>query len=111
MQNKTHTPAGTLEHIATIQRMERGKLCAMSQGKNGPYYNLQCRENGKPVSRYVPQDQVELVQENTQNYRTFKELVDDYAEQIIVRTRQERMSGQKKRVLRSPSSKVKRSAI
>ena len=29
-----------------------------------PYYNLQCREHSKPVSRYVPHiDQVEIVKE------------------------------------------------
>ena len=53
----------------------------MGQGKDGPYYyNLQCRENGKPVSRYVPQDQVETVEQNTENYRTFQTLVDQYAQ-------------------------------
>lgn len=111
MQNTTHTPAGTLEHIATIQRMERGKLCVMREGKEGPYYNLQCRENGKPVSRYIPREQVDLVREHTENYRTFTGLVEDYAQQIITRTRQERLSGQKKRVRRSPSSKGKNSGI
>ena len=50
-------PAQLLQQIAQIQRMEPGKLCVIGHGPNGPYYNLQCRENGKPVSRYVPADQ------------------------------------------------------
>ena len=33
--------------------MEPGKLCVMGEGKNGPYYNLQCRENGKPRQRQL----------------------------------------------------------
>jgi len=86
--------------------MERGKLCVIRQGKDGPYYNLQCREEGKPVSRYVPRDQVETVERNTANYRTFQSLMDQYAEEIITRTRQERLAGQKKRP--KPSSSVRR---
>jgi hypothetical protein len=97
MQHHTKTPDGLLQQIAGIERMEPGKLCVIGQGKDGPYYNLQCRENGKPVSRYVPRDQVETVQQNTGNYRTFHALVDQYAQEIITRTRAERLAGQKKR--------------
>ena len=96
MKNHSKTPVGLLQQIAEIERMEPGKLCAIGQGKNGPYYNLQCREHGKPVSRYVPQDQVEMVQENTGNYRTFQTLVDQYAQEVITRTREERLEGKKK---------------
>jgi hypothetical protein len=63
MQHHIRTPVGFLQQIAEIERMEAGKLCVMGQGKDGPYYNLQCREKGKPVSRYVPRDQVETVQQ------------------------------------------------
>jgi hypothetical protein len=96
MKHTTATPVGLLQQIAAIERMEPGKLCVIGQGKEGPYFNLQCRENGKPVSRYVPQDQAEAVKENTENYRTFQTLVDRYAQEIISRTREERLEGKKK---------------
>ena len=102
MQHNTSTTVGLLQQIAEIQRMEPGKLCVMGPGKNGPYYNLQCRENGKPVSRYVPQDQVGTVAQNTENYRTFQTLVGQYAQDVITRTREERLGAQKKR--RTPFS-------
>jgi len=110
MKHNTSTTAGLLHQIAEIQHMEPGKLCVIGQGKGGPYYNLQCRENGKPVSRYVPQEQVEVVAEHTENYRTFRALVDQYAQEVIARTREERQAGQKKRRGTSSSFKTKKSS-
>jgi hypothetical protein len=107
MKNPNTTPVGLLNQIADIQSMEPGKLCVMRAGKGGPYYNLQWRKNGKPISRYVPRKQAEAVENNTANYRKFCSLVDEYAEQIIERTRQERMAGQKKSP-RSNSTSAKR---
>ncbi len=93
-----------LHQIAQIQRMEPGKLCVIGQGPNGPYYNLQCREKGKTLTRYVPADQVPLVVEHTTNYRRFQTLVDHYAQLIVDRTRAERAAGAKKKTpLRSSS--------
>ena len=109
MQHNTNATDRLLQQIAEIQRMEPGKLCVIGEGKNGPYYNLQCRENGKPVSRYVPQDQVEMVEQNTENYRTFQTLVDQYAQGVITRTREERLGTQKKRRKRSSNCRTKRS--
>jgi hypothetical protein len=110
MQHDTSARIGLLHQIADIQRMEPGKLCTMGKGKKGIYYNLQCRENGKPVSRYVPHDQVETVAQNTENYRTFQTLVDQYAQAVIAQTRAERLGGQKKRRTPSASGKTKRSS-
>ena len=110
MQNKISTPVGLLQQIGKIERMEPGKLCVIGQGKDGPYYNLQCREKGKPVSRYVPQDQVETVEQSTENYRTFQYLVDQYAQVVIARTREERLGAQKKRQRHSSSFRTKRSS-
>jgi hypothetical protein len=110
MQHKTSTTVGLLQQIANIQRMEPGKLCVIGQGKNGPYYNLQCREQGRPVSRYVPQEQVETVAQNTANYRTFQSLVDQYAQLVIAQTRAERMGGQKKSRRPSSTSRTKSSS-
>ena len=86
-----------LQQIAQIQQMEPGKLCVMRHGPNGPYYNLQCREHGKTLSRYVPADQVELVAQHTANYQKFQGLVSQYAQHIIAQTRAERATGLKKR--------------
>ena len=105
-------PAQILQQITQIQRTEPGKLCVLRQGPEGPYYNLQCREHGKPVSRYVPREQVELVAEHTANYQTFHTLVDQYAQILIERTRAERTALVKKkpRNLSASSSKTKKSS-
>jgi hypothetical protein len=84
--------------------MEPGKLCVIGQGPNGPYYNLQCREHGKTLSRYVPGDQSAVVAEHTANYRRFQELVSQYAELMIAQTRAEREAGAKKKPPRRNSS-------
>lgn len=97
MNNSLQSSVGLLHQIGSIERMEPGKLCVISQGKQGPYYNLQCREDGKTVSRYVPRDQFETVREHTDNYRKFRKLVDRYAREIITRTRAEREGAKKKR--------------
>ena len=110
MQHTTTTPGGLLNQIANIQRMEPGKLCVIGQGKDGPFYNLQCREQGKPVSRYVPQDQVAAVEQNTENYRMFQALVDQYAQVVIAQTRAERLGGQKKRRRPVSNSRTKSSS-
>ena len=61
-----------LRQIATIQRMERGKLSIIRQGPEGPYYNLQRWQEGRNVTEYVPRDQVPLVEENLEAYRDFE---------------------------------------
>lgn len=96
--------AHLLEQIAQIQHMEPGKLCVMRQGPNGPYHNLQWREQGKAISRYVPADQVEAVAQHTANYQTFQDLVGQYAQLIIEQTRAERAAGFKKKTSAPKSS-------
>jgi hypothetical protein len=99
-----HNPTQILQQIAQIQRMEPGKLCIIGHGPNGPYYNLQCREQGKPVSRYVPADQIEVVTQHTENFKKFEGLVSQYAQRIIEQTRTERNTGFKKKTLLQKSS-------
>ena len=36
--NITITPQFLLQQLAQIQHLERGKLCIIRQGPNGPYY-------------------------------------------------------------------------
>jgi len=93
-----------LQQIAQIQRMEPGKVCIIRQGPNGPYYNLQCREQGKTVSRYVPGDQVQILTQHTANYQKFQALVSQYAQLIIEQTRAERITGLKKKTSAPRSS-------
>lgn len=95
-QPPTCQTAQLLQQIAQIQHMEPGKLCVLRQGPNGPYYNIQWREQGKAISRYVPADQLEVLAQHTANYQTFQNLVDQYAQLIIQRTRAERAAGFKK---------------
>ncbi len=101
--NQTNA-AQILQQIARIQLMEPGKLCVIGHGPNGPYYNLQCRENGKTLTRYVPADQAPLVAEHTANYRQFQALVAQYAQLIIQQTRDQRAQGFKKKTSHPRSS-------
>ena len=109
---KQLNPAQILQQIAQIQHMEPGKLCVLRQGPNGPYYNLQCREDGKPVSRYVPGDQVQLVTQHTENYQKFQGLVTQYAQLVIEQTRAQRAAGVKKKtsLLKSSWPKTRKSS-
>jgi hypothetical protein len=109
--NTKSTPQSVLKQIAEIQRMEPGKLCVIGQGPNGPYYNLQCREEGETLTRYVPADQVAVVAEHTANYRRFQSLVGDYAALVVTQTRAEREAGVKKkpRHPRSSSPRTRKS--
>jgi hypothetical protein len=104
---KQPLPVHVLHQIAQIQRMEPGKLCVIRQGPNGPYYNLQCRENGQTSTRYVPADQVALVAEHTANYQRFETLVDQYAQMVIDKTRAERAGHFKKKTSAHISSSPK----
>ena len=109
---KPLNPNQILQQIARIQHMEPGKLCVLRQGPNGPYYNLQCREQGKTLTRYVPPDQVEVLTQHTANYQKFQALVSQYAQFIIEQTRAERNAELKKKTShpRSFWPKTKRSS-
>ena len=95
--NQQTTPQSLLQQIAQISRMEPGKLCVIRQGPDGPYYNLQCRENGKTVTRYVPRDQAQVVAVHTANYERFQGLVATYIALVANQTRVEREAGVKKK--------------
>ncbi|MGZ8920569.1 MAG: hypothetical protein ACXW32_10365 [Limisphaerales bacterium] len=94
-----------LEQVAQIQRMERGKLSVMREGPSGPFYKLQAREGGKNVTRYVRRDDAPAVQEAINGYARFQTLTQQYAQQIIDKTRREIAAGaKKKKPARSSSS-------
>lgn len=86
-----------LHQITQLQHLERGKLCIIRQGLNGPYYNHQTWEKGKNVSRYVPQDQVPALREAIAGYRQFQTLVEQYVQLMVQQSRAERTAGFKKR--------------
>lgn len=81
------TPEKLLQELAGITRMERGTLCRMREGPQGPYFNHQTWENGRNVVRYVPREQVAALQEAIANYRRFLQLTQAYADAIIRQTR------------------------
>ena len=82
-----------LAQITQIQHMERGKLTAYHfkdrPAGSGPYFKLQCWENGKNVTRHVPAEQVPLLEDALAGYAKFQELTEQYAQAIIGQTRQE----------------------
>ena len=90
--------------MAQIDRMEPGKLCVIRQGPEGPYYNLQCRENGKTLTRYVPREQAQLVATHTANHGRFQALACEYIALVSERTRAEREAGSKKKTSPPKSS-------
>jgi hypothetical protein len=102
--NALTTPQSLLQQIAQIPHMERGKLCVLREGPQGPYYNHQTWESGKNVSRYVPQGQVPVLQQAIAGYERFQKLVEQYAQLIIDQTRAELATGFKKKTLRPSSS-------
>lgn len=103
-------PQSHLEQMAQIPHLERGKLCIVRQGPDGPYYNHQTWENGKNVSRYVPRDQVEAVQKAIDGYHRYQDLSDQYVQLMIQKTRAEIGSAKKKIRPSSSSPKKRKSA-
>ena len=99
------TPQSVLHQIAQIHQMEKGTLNIIRHGPNGPYYNHQCYEHGKNVSRYVPRDQVQAFQAALEGYQRFQTLVEQYVDLMVEKTRTERASDSKKNPGTAPGSK------
>lgn len=103
-----------LRQIAAIPVMERGKLSTYSPNNGpaaaGPYYKLQCWENGGNHTRHVPAEEVPAVQAALAGYAHYRQLTATYAERVIAQTRQQLADAQKKRSRhRSPSPKRRKS--
>ena len=81
-----------LERMAAIERMERGKICPMA---GRPHYNHQTWHEGRNVVRYVPAEEVASLQRAIDGYNLFCKLAEEYAGEIIRRTRQERAKNKK----------------
>jgi hypothetical protein len=100
-----------LQRITAIAAMERGKLSAYEfkerAGIAGPYHKLQCWENGKNHTRYVPAEEVPAVQAALAGYGEYEQLTRQYADRVIDETRQ-RIAGSKKKPSRHNSSSPKK---
>jgi len=102
--NTKPTPQSLLNDIAQIQRLDRGTVSVLRQGPQGPYYNHQCYEKGRNVSRYVPPEQVPDLQAAIDGYRQVQELMAQYVQLMVEKTRAERAAGAKKKTQRHNSS-------
>lgn len=87
-----------LERMAAIGRMERGKLCRMG---GRPHYNHQTWRDGKNEVRYVPKDEVEELRKDIEGYRLFAKLAEQYADEVIRRTRRAREAKKRARKKKS----------
>ena len=73
-----------LARMAQIERMERGAICRMA---GRPHYNHQTWQDGRNVVRYVPVERAPSLQEAINGYRLFATLAEQYADEVIRRTR------------------------
>lgn len=89
----TNSFSDLLAQIAQIQFMERGKLSAYTFKDRAtsatPYYKLQRWEKGQNVTRYIRAEQVPLLEQAVAGYAQFQALVEQYAQGVIARTRQQ----------------------
>src|SRR6266496_2501027 len=91
------TPQSLIGQILKMQQMEHGCLCAVGRGPNGPYFNLNSWENDQNCCRYVPQDKVPAVRQAIEGYHQYQQLTQQYAQQVIEKTRAELAIGVKKK--------------
>jgi len=110
--NAQITPQSILQELAQIQHLDRGTVSVIRQGPAGPYHNHQCYEKGRNVSRYVPAEQVAELQAALADYQRFQQLIKQYVELMVEKTRAERLGGSKKKTPRRTSSwpKTKKSS-
>lgn len=81
-----------LAQMAQIQLMERGKLSAYTfkdRPAEAVYYKLQRWDQGKNATRYIPPEQVPLLQEALAGYARFQELTEQYTRLVIEETQQQ----------------------
>jgi hypothetical protein len=102
--NSKPTPQSLLQQIAQIQSLDRGTVSVLRQGPQGPYYNHQCYENGRNVSRYVPSDQVPELKAAIDGYHRVQDLMAQYVQLLVEKTRADRAAGAKKKTPRPDSS-------
>ena len=80
--------------MAQIQNMERGKVCKM---KDRNHYNHQTWQAGRNTVRYVSREEIQDLEKAIKGYKRFMSLAQQYADEIIRLSRQERDRNSKKR--------------
>ncbi len=105
--NTKKTPEDILRQIASIRRMEKGTLSTLRQTAGGRTCNFQRWEDGRNRSEYIPANGVAAVEVNLETYAEFEKLADSYVQAISARSREERLSGDKKK-RRAPTSPSRR---
>ena len=100
-KNTPITPQSLIKQILQIQHMEHGSLSAVGKGSNGPYFNLNSWENDKNCCRYVPKDKIPAVQQAIEGYLKYRQLTQEYARQVVEKTRAELAIGIKKKPRRN----------
>lgn len=93
--NESITPESILNQLGNITRMERGTLSIIREGSTGPFYNMQYRENGKNKTVYVPRDQVDIVTQNTEHYKTACQLFEQFVDLKSAQAREGRLNSKK----------------
>jgi len=78
------TPKSILNRMAKIQRMERGTICPMQDGR---FFNHQSWEKGRNVVRYVPAADVPSLRKSIQGYKQFMALAKTYVDLVVQQTR------------------------
>jgi len=101
-----------ISELSKIKRMVWGSFCLIhvkcgrkeckcNRGELHPHQRMSWRENGKGISRAVPKEEYEWIDEMTGNYRKFRELrrelnqideeiktiLDSYEETVVKKTR------------------------
>lgn len=98
-----------LDQMQSITRMERGKLCTQSRGPaSAPFYKLQCWQNGKNLTRYVPSDEVPALQQALAGHERFQRLAKDFVELTVAHTRAEPEADAKKKPRKSSPSAIRK---
>lgn len=100
-----NTPQALLKKIAAIQTMERGTLCPMQDGR---YYNHQTWQSGRNVVRYVPRSEVKELKKAIAGYCRLMELTQQYADLIILASREKRKNASHSETVPSKRRKVRK---
>jgi hypothetical protein len=91
-----------LQAMNSLTRMERGKLCTQSRGPScPPFHKLQCWPEGKNHTRYVPSDEVPVLQEALAGHQRFQQLAEEFVDLTVAMTRQQTEAERKKNSRRS----------
>lgn len=94
-----------LQEMATIERMEKGQLTeeyrdSFKQGRTerlGPYYKYQRWEQGRNLSRRVPETEASSLRSAIKGYHRYEALAKEYADLTIEMTRQAAQTDAKKK--------------